>query len=124
MLYPIINRKSPLKIEFSKLIYLTILRPVLTYGCVIWGTATKTHINKTQIFQNKVLRLIVDAPWFVRNNQIHKELGILKIDQFIKNCALNFFDKINSCSGAVYYNLSNNPTPRRLKRKLSIDLVT
>lgn len=72
MLYPIINRRSPLKIECSKIIYQGILRPLIMYACVIWGTTSKTNRRKIQVLQNKCLRIATDAEWYVRNEQLHR----------------------------------------------------
>ena len=97
---------------------------MLTYGCAVWGTASKSNLKKVQTFQNKVLRIIINAPWFLRNQHIHEELGISTIEQFIKNCAEKFFNKLDECPGVVFYQL-NQPLPsRRLKRTLLQDLIS
>lgn len=71
-LFPLLNKKSPLRMKSAVLIFKTILLPVVTYGCPVWITAADTHINKIQVFQNKVLRIITKAPWSVRKFQ-HQE---------------------------------------------------
>jgi len=39
-LYPLINKKSSLKIETGMLIYKSIIRPTMIYACLIWGNTT------------------------------------------------------------------------------------
>jgi hypothetical protein len=41
----------------------------------IWGSASTTQSLKIQRFQNRVLRLITGAPWYVRNDTaLHTDL--------------------------------------------------
>ena len=47
-------------------IYKTIIKPIWTYGVPLWGTVAMSHINKIEIEQAKILRTIVNAPWYVR----------------------------------------------------------
>lgn len=123
LLYPLINKKSSLQIDCTKLIYLAILRPILMYACQIWSNTSKTNIKKLQVQQNKVLRIATKAPWFVRNHQIHTELGIPTIEKYIQHTNKRFFMNINKCSSARDHNLGRKRIHTRLKRKLPQDLV-
>ena len=40
----------------------------------LWGTASNSNIEILQRFQNKVLRSIVNAPWYVPNTLLHTDL--------------------------------------------------
>ncbi|GBM99270.1 hypothetical protein AVEN_80603-1 [Araneus ventricosus] len=51
--------------------------------------------------QNKLLRILSNAPWFVRNDFIHRDLKIKKIDEHIKDISRKFFTSLAS---------SKNPT--------------
>lgn len=121
-LYPIINRKSSLKIECALLIYKSLLRPIITYGCTVWGAASKTQINKIQVLQNKILRIATNAPWFIRNKHLHDELGVPTIRHFIRKCNKKFFQNITSCPGAAHYSVGNKNLHVRLKRLLPQDM--
>lgn len=123
MLYPVINRKSKLKLKCSILIYKSIIRPIIMYACVIWGTASETQIKKVQTFQNKVLRIACNSPWFVRNTQIHRETGVPYVKQYIKQIAKSFFKSMPACSGAVHYNLGQKSNRNRLKKRLPQDVL-
>lgn len=123
-LYPILNRKSPLKHECSLLIYTSLLRSTLTYACTVWGAASNSIIKKVQVFQNKMLRIITNAPWFIRNTQLHNELQIPTIQTFIKKCIKNFNSKLSECPGAMSYDIGSKNIHKRLKRKLPQDLLT
>ncbi|KAJ4448808.1 hypothetical protein ANN_00199 [Periplaneta americana] len=72
-LYPLLNKKSSLKLQNCMLLYTSLLRPLLLYACPVWGGAAISEIKHIQSFQNKVLRISLNSPWFVRNNQLHRE---------------------------------------------------
>jgi hypothetical protein len=38
---------------------------IWTYGIQLWGTTSNSEIEILERFQSKVLRLIVDATWYV-----------------------------------------------------------
>ncbi|GIY60353.1 RNA-directed DNA polymerase from mobile element jockey [Caerostris darwini] len=50
--------------------------------------------KSVQIIQNKLLRIITGAPWFVRNSTIHHDLKIDSIDNYITKLSRNFFNTI------------------------------
>ncbi|KAJ4431603.1 hypothetical protein ANN_20202, partial [Periplaneta americana] len=95
-LYPLLNKKSSLKLQNCMLLSLTLtlrhwllytslLRPLLLYACPVWGGVAISEIKHIQSFQNKVL----NSPWFVRNSQLHRETGIDTIKQCIHSQAKN-----------------------------------
>ena len=61
------SRKSKLSIENKLKIYITVIKPIWTYGIPLWGTAAMSYINKIETLQAKILRTIVNAPWYNRN---------------------------------------------------------
>ncbi|KAL1454650.1 hypothetical protein WDU94_010864 [Cyamophila willieti] len=75
-LYPILNKKSSLGMKSALLVYKSILLPLVIYASPVWVTAARSHIKKVEVFQNKVLRIITKAPWFVRNSNIQKDLKV------------------------------------------------
>lgn len=122
-LYPIINKKSPLKIECGKIIYTSIIRPILTYGSSVWSNASDSQINKIQTFQNKVLRIILNAPWFIRNSLIHRELQIPHIKEYIRKLYKRYHEKLHLCPATARYSLGRRNIHQRLKRKLPQDIL-
>ena len=78
-LYPHINRRTPLKNECTIILYKTLIRPTLTYSSPVWYGTKTTNYDKLQRLQNKILRISVDAPWFVRNSQIHGHLPYMTL---------------------------------------------
>ena len=76
MLGPLLNRKSDLSVRNGVLLYKQLIRPVMDYACPAWRSAARTHIRRLQVLQSKCLRLASGAPWYVRNKQIHEDLGV------------------------------------------------
>jgi len=66
------------------MIYKQILKPVWMYGLQLWGCTKKTNINIIQSYQNKVLRGIVNAPWYIRNEDLHRDLHIRLVRKEVK----------------------------------------
>ncbi|GBN59593.1 RNA-directed DNA polymerase from mobile element jockey [Araneus ventricosus] len=64
-LYPLIARDSDMKRKYKILIYTAILRPIITYGCPIWGSAAKSNINKLEVLENNIIRQICKAGWAI-----------------------------------------------------------
>lgn len=121
-LYPLLNRKSKLQIKCAILLYKALLRPLLLYGCEVWGNTSITNLNKIQSFQNKVLRIAVNAPWFLRNEQLHKELPVPHVSDFIKKCTKRFNLNIKNCDSALTLNIGRKNIHHRLKRQLPQDI--
>jgi hypothetical protein len=61
----LLGRKSNQATENKLLIYKTIIIPIWTYGLDLCGCASKSNISIIQRSQSKILRIIVDAPWYV-----------------------------------------------------------
>lgn len=59
------------------MIYEVFLRPILTHGELTWSTASVSQIQRLNVLQNRVLGMIVAAPWFMSNAQIHCDLEFL-----------------------------------------------
>ncbi|KAJ4426932.1 hypothetical protein ANN_26731 [Periplaneta americana] len=123
-LYPLFNKKSSLKLQNCMLLYTSLLRPLLLYACPVWGGAAVSEIKYIQSFQNEVLRISLNSPWFVRNSQLHRETGIDTIKQFIHSQAKKFYNNVENVPGAIHYSLGRKFTfPTRIKSRLQMDLV-
>jgi hypothetical protein len=75
-MYWLLGRKSKLSTSSKLFIYKTILKPIWNYGLQLWGTASTSNIEILKRFQWKTLRTIVDAPWYVPNMVIRRDLQI------------------------------------------------
>jgi hypothetical protein len=82
-MYWLLGQKSKLSTNNKLLIYKVILKPIWTYGIQLWGTTSNSNIKILERFQSKVLRLIVDAPWYMSNSVICKDLQIPTVKEEI-----------------------------------------
>lgn len=123
-LYWLIGRYSCLSTYNKLLLYQQVLKPVWTYGIQLWGCTCQSNKTIIQRFQNKVLRGIVNAPWYIRNDDLHKDLGIENVDNVIKKFAQSHEQRLHQHVNAeVFQLLDNDNIIRRLKRVKPFELV-
>lgn len=94
ILYSLINRKSRLNQNSKILLYKTALRPIITYACPVYSTIAKTHINKLQVCQNKLLKMGLDVPWYTRTSEIHQTSNTETIPEFINKLTNSFNNRL------------------------------
>jgi hypothetical protein len=84
---------------------------------------TKYNINIIQRFQNKVLRGIVDALWYVRISDLHGDLNIETVIDIIKKMAQNHEWRLNNHPNTETIQLLNyREATRRLNRTKPLEL--
>jgi hypothetical protein len=79
-LYWINGQKSQLSLKNKVLVYKAILKPIWTYGVQLWRSASNSNIEILERFQSKVLRIITDAPRYVPNAVIKRDLKCYRSD--------------------------------------------
>jgi hypothetical protein len=70
----LLGRKSKLSTSNKIFIHKAILKQIWTYEIKLCATASTSNIEALERFQSKVLRMIVDAPWYVPNTVIQRDL--------------------------------------------------
>jgi hypothetical protein len=124
-MYWLLGRKFQLSMHNKLLLYKQVLSPIWMYGIQLWGCAATNNINKIQVFQNKVLRGIVDAPWYYGNDNIHRDLKIPTIRQEIQRFAERHKRRLhNHVNTEVLQLLDNTNLNRRLKRIKPFELCS
>jgi hypothetical protein len=121
----LLRSKIPLRTKI--LIYKQVIRPAMTYGIQIWGTAKKSNINILQSFQSISLRVITGAPWFVSNQSLHNDLKILTLPELASQSYKKLHTAIINHQNPLISNLRSLTNPinplRRLKRRWPRDLL-
>lgn len=98
--------------------------PVWTYGIQLWGCTKKTNTQIIQQFQNKVLRGIVNAPWYIRNDDLHRDLNIQVVSEIIKKYAEAHQQRLHHhVNVEAIQLLDHTDIKRRLKRTKPFELV-
>ena len=119
-LYPLLNKKSRLRIKIGKLLYTSLIRPIITYSVPIWFGTSDSNFHKLETFQNKTLRIISRSPWFVRNLQIRRDIGIESLKFYSLNLCKKNHQKLERKSNLKY--IINPTVNRRLRPRLSQDI--
>ena len=70
----LIGRFPKLSLCNKILICKSVIRPIWTYGSEIWATTAISNLKPIEVMQNKILRRISNANWFITNEDIMKYL--------------------------------------------------
>jgi hypothetical protein len=118
------GRKSALTTYNKLVLYKQILKPVWTYGIQLWGCTKPSNIAIIQRFQNKVLRAIVNAPRYVRNVDLHRDLKMEMVTAEIKRFARKHEERLHHHDNVEAIQLlDNTELLRRLKRTKRFELA-
>jgi uncharacterized protein YeeX (DUF496 family) len=91
------------------------------FGVMISSSGAASVIQR---YQNKVLKCIVNAPWYVRNIDLHRDLGIETVTDIIAKFATSHEKRLQDHINIEASRLLNvNYITRRLKRKKPFELV-
>lgn len=90
-LYPLLNRRSKVTLDNKLLIFKSILRPILTYGCPVYCSMANCHYNKLQIAQNICLRLALGYDRYARIEDMHVQTETPRIKDYVLKTAENFY---------------------------------
>jgi hypothetical protein len=118
----LLGRKSQLSITNKLILYKAILKPIWTYGKQLWGTVSTSNIEILERFQSKVLHMIVDAPWYVHNSLIRRDLSCPTVKEEIRRYSSHYGDRLRTHPNHLAVNLLRLPDNRRLRRFLPTDL--
>jgi len=120
-----VGRKSQLSFENKLLVYKVILKPVWAYGIQLWVTASNSNLETLDRFQSKVLCIITDAPRYVPNAIIKRDLQISTVKQEARKYSANYRKRLdthpNNLANALFQEQLGT---RGLKRLYPADLVT
>jgi len=90
-IFPLLARDSPLTIPNKILLYKLLLRSMITYAAPVWSSTSLTNYRHLQVYQSKCLRVIGDFPRRTPISNLHAQLQIIPIRQFIYHLTEKFF---------------------------------
>jgi uncharacterized protein YeeX (DUF496 family) len=106
------------------ILYREVIRPVRSYGIQLWGCASDSNTQVIQRYQNKVLKCIVNAPWYIRNSDLHRDLWIETVTDIIAKFANSLEKRLQDHINIEASRLLNvNNSTRRLKQKKLLELL-
>jgi hypothetical protein len=82
------------------------------------------RVKDVLYFQSKLLRLIVDAPWYVSNSVICKDFQIPTVKEEIIRFSSYYNVRISVHLNELIASLTEPPIQRRLRRYWPHDLLT
>lgn len=102
-IYSLISRNSKLNLHNKIKLVKTAIRPVYTYASPIVIEAADCHIKKFQLYQNKLLRMILDVRWDpdtcrypYTTEEIHQMCDIEKVKLFMSRLSENFNHRLDT----------------------------
>jgi hypothetical protein len=124
-LYWTTGRKSQLYLENKLLVYKAILKPIWAYGIQLWGSTSNCAIDILERFQSKVLRIITDAPWYVPNAVITRDVQVPTVRRAVRTYSVTYKQRLTDHPNRLASSLFQGPRyTRRLKRYYPEDLAT
>jgi hypothetical protein len=93
-------------------------------GIQLWGTASTSNIEIIERFQSKALHMIVDAPWYVPNTVIRRDLQIPAVKKEIRHYSSQYSARLSAHPNDLIVNLIELPDNRPLRRYLPNDMPT
>ena len=86
-----VNKKT------ARQLYFAFVFSRIKYGIEIYGNCSEKNINKLQILQNELLKLLLQLDRLTSINKLHKHLNILKIGELYKCSVLSFVNDTRLC---------------------------
>ena len=127
MLLRLLDHRSTLSLNNKLLIYNSIIKPTWTYGIELWGSAKPSNIHRIQTLQSIILRKITNAPFYVTNYTLHKDLHVPFVRNYAVTAYNKFHEKLQPHPNPLVQILATPDLPdvttRRLKRTWPRDLI-
>jgi hypothetical protein len=90
----------------------------------LWGTASTSNIKILERHQSKSLHMIVDAPCYVPNTVIRRDLQIPTVKEEIRHYSSQYSARFSAHPNDLTVNLIELPYNKRLRKHLPNDLPT
>ena len=103
-----------------------ILRPIIVYAAPAWCSTSNTNLNSLQVFQNKQLRLILNADRYTRISELHNRAEIPMQKDYIISLAEHFYEN-HIWPNRLTRNINEmrrSNLPFRLKHKLPYQVLS
>jgi hypothetical protein len=123
-MYWLLGRKSQPSLSNKLLLHKTIPKPIWANGIQLWGTASTSNIDILERFQSKALHLIVDAPWYVPNTLIRRDLQMPSVKEKFRYYSSHYSTRFTAYPNDLLLTLLEPPERKHLRRHLPNDLPT
>ena len=92
--------------KIARQIYYAFIYFRIQYGIEVCSSYSETHINRLQVIQNKLLKLMLKLATLAATNILHKEINVLKVTNIGESSVLGFVNKVlcGQCPAIVLAN--------------------
>ena len=91
--------------HIARCIYYACIYSKIKYGIEIYGSASKTRLQKLQTLQNKLLRVLCNKDRMYNTNELYTELNLLEVHDIFKVSILSFVHNcVNGKPIAIFQN--------------------
>ena len=119
----LLRATNKLSLHNKRLLYQALIKPIWTYGIQIWGSTARSNLNIIQRLQNKIIRKMVGAPWYISNDQLHSDLCLPTVEETAKSLTEAYEKRLHHHPNIEAIQLLNAPQSRRLKRIHIFDIA-
>ena len=84
------NIRSYVSLKHARTIYYTMMYSKIKYAISVYGLTSLDNINKIQVLQNKLLKILTFKDYRYSTNRLHNDFEILKVNDITKQEILNF----------------------------------
>ena len=123
-LYALLAPNSALSPANKRLIYLQIIRPIITYAAPVWCSASKSQLARIQRIQNKFLRCVTSADRYTKIVDLHAMANVPRVNKHIGEISDKFFrEKIHASQlteNLTSVRHSNNPKHKPIYASLPL----
>ena len=108
-------------------LYYAFIYSRIIYGIELYGSSSASNMNKVQVIQNKLLKMVLKLDRLMPTNDLHKNIKILKIDDIHRCNTLGLVNEMVSdrCPAIFrnYFEIKQNSYDLRTRDQLTIPLT-
>ena len=108
-------------------LYYVFIYSRIKYGIELYGSSSASNMNKIQVIQNKLLKMVLKLDRLMPTNDLHKNIKILKIDDIHQCNTLGLVNEMVSdrCAAVFrnYFEIKENSYDLRTRDQLTIPLA-
>jgi hypothetical protein len=108
VLGPTLNKRSALSVRNGVLFYKQLIRPMIDYAYPIWRYAARSHVLKLQALKYKYLGIATSSPRYAGEKQIHKDLGIPFLADYMRALTESFNSKLADAENSLVRQLKRH----------------
>lgn len=106
-LHWLISERSKLPLKCKVSLYKQLIAPIWQFALPVWGSLLcEGQFERIQVAQNKILRTIAGAPWYVRNQSIHTDLKVVPVEKMYQDACSRYWARLSNHSNDEAKNIA------------------